>query len=177
MRILRAARARSGPDGGPAVGAAIHHRAQQARADRHQAARGARAARLLARRARRSLTVPPREDPFHQRRRHRGVGQREREHRRSLADAEGAQPRLQLLGVQAPRERLGEHVPGHAALQQLVALVEQLREHALGDRDERQLVGHLEQRERALARLVAQRRRELLVGEARAEAEPRDLVL
>ena len=75
------------------------------------------------------------------------------------------------------RERLREHVAGHVALQHFVALVEQLRKRALGDGDERQLVGDLEQRERALARGRNERGRQALVAEARAEAEARDTVI
>ncbi len=68
----------------------------------------------------------------------------------------GPQPRLHVLWVEVPGERLGEHVAGHVALQHFVAFVEQLREGALGDRDERQLVWDLEQREaRACAPLSA----------------------
>ena len=77
----------------------------------------------------------------------------------------GPQPRLQVLRVQVAGERLREDVADHAALQQLVAFVQQLGERALGDRDERQLVGHLEQREaRAPAGRRHERRREASCG-------------
>ncbi len=74
-------------------------------------------------------------------------------------------------------ERLRQDVAGHVALEHFVALVQELRERALGDRDEGQLVGNLEHGKRALARLGEQGRRQPLVREARAEAEARDLVL
>ena len=76
-----------------------------------------------------------------------------------------------------PGERLREHVADHVALQQLVALVHQLREGALGDRDEGQLVGHLEHRKGTLAGRGHERRGKPLVGEAGAEAEARDVVV
>jgi hypothetical protein len=106
-----------------------------------------------------------------------GLAQRERQHGGGLADSERAQPRLQLVRVEPAGERLRQNVARHVALQELVALVEQLREHALGDRDERQLIRHLEQREAALARRVEDRGGHLLVHEAGAESEPRDLAL
>jgi hypothetical protein len=74
---------------------------------------------------------------------------------------------------------LGEHDPlqpllrGDRALQQRVLLVDEARERVLGQRDERQLVGHLEEREVALARGLEQRLGDLLVREAGAEAEAR----
>ncbi len=117
------------------------------------------------------------QDRFERRGRRPRLAHGEGEHRRALADPKRTQPRLQLVGVEAPGQRLGQHVAGHVALQQFVALVEQLREHALGDRDEGQLIGHLEQREAELARRVQHRGRHLLVHEAGAEAEPRDLAL
>src|SRR5207244_1222972 len=58
-----------------------------------------------------------------------------------------------------------------------VALVDQLREGALGDRDEGQLVGHLEHRKGTLAGRGHERRGKPLVGEAGAEAEARDVVV
>ena len=125
------ARARAGRLDPPRV----DHRAQQPSADRHQAAAPALAPAAV--RARAAAL---------------GSGRGEREHGGLLADPERAQAGLQVLRVQVPGERLGEHVPGHVALKHFVALVHQLRERALGDRDERQLVGHLEQREVALAR-------------------------
>jgi hypothetical protein len=143
---------------GGAVG--VDHRAQQARADRHQVG-----------------DPVALEHPFHRQRRRARVLRLEREHRHVLADPERAQPRLQILGVEVARERLREHVADHAALEHLVAFVHQLRERALGDRDERQLVGNLEQRERALAGRCHERRRHALVRKARAEAEPRDVVV
>ena len=60
---------------------------------------------------------------------------------------------------------------------QFVALVEQLREHSLGDGDEGQLVGHLEQGEAELARRIEHGGGHLLMDEAGAEAETGDLAL
>ena len=138
----------------------VDHRAQQTGADRHQVGH--------------PLAL---QDPFHDRRRGARVRRLERQHRDLLADPERAQPRLQVLRVQVPRQRLREHVADHVALQDFVALVQQVRERTLGDRDERQRVGHLEQREAAIARRRHQRRRQPPVGEARAEAQARDLVV
>ena len=137
--------------------AGVDDRAEQPAADRHEVAHplGARAARSTAR-GRRARVL-----------------EREGEHGDPLADPERAQARLQVLGVEVAAERLGEQVADHVALQQFVAFVEQPRERALGDRDERQLVGDLEQREVALARGRHERRRDALVGEAGAEAERR----
>ncbi len=113
------------------------------------------------------------EQPFEQRRRQRSDPSAEREHRRPARRSRRAQPRLQLLRVEVAGQRLREHVADHVALQHFVALVQQLRERALGDRDERQLVRHLEQRELALARGRYERRRDALVGEALPSPAPR----
>ncbi len=62
------------------------------------------------------------------------------------------------------------------ALQHLVLLVHQPRERLLRQRDERQLVRHLEHREVELAGLLEERLRQLLVIEAGPEPEPGELV-
>jgi hypothetical protein len=59
-----------------------------------------------------------------------------------------------------------------AALQNLVLLVHETREGLLRERDERQLVRHLEHGKADGARLLDERARELVVIEARAEPEP-----
>ncbi len=129
--------------------------------------------------AQRDKTVPARalQDRFERRGRRAWLTHGEGEHRRALADPKWTQSRLQLVGVEAAGQRLGEHVAGHVALQEFVALIEQLCKHALSDRDEGQLVGHLEQREAELARRIEHGRRELLVHEPSSKAEPRDLAL
>ena len=58
-----------------------------------------------------------------------------------------------------------------AALEHLVLLVHEPRERLLGERDERQLVGHLEDREPERGRLVHEARRQRVVVEAGAEPE------
>ena len=58
------------------------------------------------------------------------------------------------------------------ALEHVVLLVQQSREHRLGDRDERDRVGHLEQREPRLLGGGDERSREPLVAEPEAEPEP-----
>jgi hypothetical protein len=63
-----------------------------------------------------------------------------------------------------------------AALEHLVLLVHELREGLLRERYERELVWHLEHREAALAGLLHERGRQLLVVEARAEAKSRQMV-
>ena len=117
------------------------------------------------------------QDRFQGRGGRRGLAQGEREHGRALADPEGTQARLQLVGIQPAGQRLGQDVAGHVALQQFVALVEQLREDPLGDGDERQLIRHLEQGEAELARRVEHGGGDFLVDQARAEAEAGDLAL
>ena len=69
-------------------------------------------------------------------------------------------------------EPLEPLVDRDAALQDLVLLVHEARERLLGDRDERQLVGHLEHREAQPARLLHERGRQLGVLEPGPEAEP-----
>ena len=64
-----------------------------------------------------------------------------------------------------------------AALQHRVLLVDQQREGALGDRDERHLVRHLEQRHAPLLRLIDQRLGHPLVLEPGAETQPGDVVV
>ena len=61
---------------------------------------------------------------------------------------------------------------GDRALEEGVLLVDQSGEGALGERDERHLVGHLEEREAALPGGLDERGGDLLVAEARAEAHP-----
>ena len=61
---------------------------------------------------------------------------------------------------------------GDRALEEGVLLVDQSREGALGERDERHLVGHLEEGEAALPGRLDERGGDLLVAEARAEAHP-----
>ncbi len=100
------------------------------------------------------------------------VERAEGEHREALADAEGPQARLEILGVEVAGERLGEHVADHVALQHLVAFVDELAEGALGDRDEGQRVGNLEQREVASARGRDERARQLAC--ARSPCRSRD---
>ena len=74
---------------------------------------------------------------------------------------------------------LGEHdalqalLRGDRALQQRVLLVDQAGERLLGEGDERQLVGHLEEREVALARRLDQRLGHLVVREAGARRRAR----
>ncbi len=63
-----------------------------------------------------------------------------------------------------------------AALEHLVLLVHEAREGLLGERDERQLVRHLEDREVELRRLVHQRGGKRLVVEAGPEPEPGQVV-
>ena len=92
--------------------------------------------------------------------------------------------------IAAPRDRVGDRphdlgkpalgedqaleqrVDLDAALERLIALVDQPRRRPLGDRDERQLEGQLEQRQPARLGLVDQRRRQLGVIEADREPEP-----
>ena len=64
-----------------------------------------------------------------------------------------------------------------AAAQRGVGVVDELHRRALADRDERQLVGHLEQRQRQVARGLRHRVGDALVQEARAEPDRDDAVL
>ena len=83
----------------------------------------------------------------------------------------------------AVQPALGEHDPlqplvrRQRAPQHGVLLVDELRERLLGDRDERHLVGHLEEREAVLGGRLAQRLRDVLVPEPGAEPEPGQPVL
>ena len=76
-----------------------------------------------------------------------------------------------------------EHEPLHSpldrdrTLQHPELLVDERREGLFGDRDERHLVRHLEQRKVACARLLDERFRQRRVREAGAEAEAREVVL
>jgi hypothetical protein len=63
-----------------------------------------------------------------------------------------------------------------AALEHLVLLVHEACERLLRERDEGQLVRHLEDRERELARLLEERLRQRVVVEAGAEAEPGEVM-
>ena len=75
-------------------------------------------------------------------------------------------------------EPLQPLVDRDAALEHLVLLVHQPRERLLGDRDERQLVGHLEQREAERARPPPPSPAgSVVVLEAGAEAEPGQVVV
>ena len=65
---------------------------------------------------------------------------------------------------------------GERALQDGVLLVDQVRERLLGQRDEGDVVGDLEEREAQLGRGLAQRLRRLGVGEPDAEPETREVV-
>jgi hypothetical protein len=58
-----------------------------------------------------------------------------------------------------------------------VLLVDQAGRRGLGDRDERQLVGHFEHRKVALGRRIEHRLGHRVVAEARPEAEPGELVV
>ena len=67
----------------------------------------------------------------------------------------------------------GEHVLGiDGALQGVVLLGDDPREHRLGDRDERNRVGHLEQREAGRRRGGDQGARRLVVAEPQPEPQP-----
>ena len=88
-----------------------------------------------------------------------------------------ADQRRERLG-DAVEAALGEHDPleplvrRERPLEHRVVLVDEVRGRLLGDRDERHLVGHLEQREAQLGGRLAQRLGHLLVREAGAEPEP-----
>src|ERR1700733_2917561 len=140
--------------------ALVDHSAQQPRANRNQTGD--------------FLTLQHR---FHHRRRRARVLGLERQYRHLLADPERSQSRLQVLRIQVPRQQLRQLIPHRRPLQQLIALIQPPRKRPLGDRYERQLVWHLKQRERTLLGRRHQRRRPPFVSEARAKAQPRDLVV
>jgi hypothetical protein len=99
------------------------------------------------------------------------------EHERGAADERGERgdDRLQAaLGQDDPLQAL---LGGDRALQQRVLLVDQARERLLGQRDERQLVRDLEQREGALGRRLDQRLGDGVVREAGAEPDAREPVV
>ena len=73
-----------------------------------------------------------------------------------------------------PLEPLVDRDP---ALEHLVLLVDEPRERLLGDRDERQLVGDLEDGEAGGLRLLDDRLRHVLVVEAGPEAEPGEMAV
>ena len=111
----------------------------------------------------------------------------ERAHRLALAaaveDERGAADERRQRADDRVEAALGQDDPlqallrGDRALQQRVLLVDEPRERLLGERDERQLVGHLEQREAALARGLQQRRGHRVVLEAGAEPDAREPVV
>ena len=90
--------------------------------------------------------------------------------------ADGAGGGAHDLGETAllEHESLQALLNGHRAAQRLELLTGEVGEGALGDGDERQLVGHLEDRELELARSREQRGRNALVREAGAEADGGD---
>ena len=66
---------------------------------------------------------------------------------------------------------------GQGPAQDRVLLVDELGEGGLGDRDERNLVGHGEHRKLALGRGLDERRRHLVMTEADSEAEGGQLMV
>ena len=84
-----------------------------------------------------------------------------------------ATPSRPLLGQHDPLQPL---VRAQRPLQHRVVLVDEVRGRLLGDRDERHLVGHLDEREAELGGRLAQRLGHLLVREPGAEPEPREPV-
>ena len=95
------------------------------------------------------------------------------EHAGRAADRLGDRLHERVEPVLLEHQPLEPLVDRDAALEHLVLLVDEPRHRPLGQRDERHVVRHLEQREAELARLVEQRRRQLVVGEAGAEPERR----
>ncbi len=74
------------------------------------------------------------------------------EDERGAADERRQRPDDRVEAALGQDDPLQALLRGDRALQQRVLLVDEPRERLLGERDERQLVGHLEQREAALAR-------------------------
>ena len=106
----------------------------------------------------------------------RAAGQRRAaavEHERRPADQPGERADDPVHAALGEHDALQALLGGDRAAQQRVLLVDQPRERLLGDRDERQLVRDLEQREAALARRLDQRLGHVVVREAHAEAQAR----
>ena len=99
------------------------------------------------------------------------------EDERGAADERGQRADDRVEAALGEHDALQALLRGDRALQQRVLLVDQAREGLLGQRDERQLVGHLEEREVALARGLDQRLGHLVVREAGAEAQPGQAVV
>ncbi len=106
------------------------------------------------------------------------------QHARAAADRLGDHPHDLAEPALLEHEPLQALLDRRAAPQRVVLLADEVREGAFGDRDERQLVGHLEDRQRMLARGVEQRGGQRAVLEADAEpdagdpvrGEPRDVL-
>ena len=81
--------------------------------------------------------------------------------------------RRDAVDARALHDRARQDVLGvDGALQRVVLLGEDPREHGLGDRDERDRIRHLEHGERSLLRRADERPRHLVVGEPEPEPEP-----
>ena len=96
---------------------------------------------------------------------------------RRPSDRGGDRPQDGLETATLDHQPLEALVNLGAPLEHRVLLVDEQRERALGDRDERHLVRHLEQGHVALLRLVDQRLRQPLVLKPGAETETRDVVV
>ena len=145
--------------------------ARAPRARRRARSRGARRRGCAPRSSSRSSSTVSSVSGWRCERRTSSVAARVEDHRRA------ADQRRQRLG-DAVEAALGEHDPlqplvrRERPLEHRVVLVDEVRGRLLGDRDERHLIGHLEQREAELRGGLAQRLGHRLVREARAEPEP-----
>ena len=99
------------------------------------------------------------------------------EDQRSAADERRQRADDRVQAALGEDDALQSLLRGDRPLQEGVLLVDQAGEGALGQGDERHLVGHLEEREAALARGLDERGGDLLVPEARAEADARQPVV
>jgi hypothetical protein len=98
------------------------------------------------------------------------------EHGHRAADGRRERAHQLVQAALLENQPLEPLVDRDAALEQLVLLVHEPRERLLGQRDERQLVGDLEHGEAELLRVAHERRRQRLVVEPRAEAEPGEVM-